>query len=86
MDEAALCKDFRDYIPFSIYEDDPYRGAKLFNFSLTVFISAFGLISNTVVLAVNGKIKSLSSTDVYITFLAITDMLLIVSLGLYAYR
>lgn len=86
MEEDSLCEDFKNSIPFSIYHDDPYREAKLFNFALTIFISTFGIISNCVVLAVNRKIKSLSSTDVYITFLAITDMLLIVSLGLYAYR
>lgn len=72
--------------PCSIYEDDPFYEAKLFNFTLTVFIAVFGLASNCVVVAVNSKIRILSSTDVYITALAVTDNILILSISLYAYR
>ena len=66
--------------------DDPYGDAKLFNFALTVAIALFGLISNSVVIAINRRIRSPTSTDVYIMLLAITDNLLILSVSLFSFR
>lgn len=71
---------------FSVYEDDPNATFKIFNFTLTVIIGVFGLVSNSMVVAVNRRIKTLTSTDVYITLLAITDNLLIVAVSLVGFR
>lgn len=68
------------------YNHDPYAEVKLFNLILTVCVALFGLVSNTVVILVNRKIKNLKSTDVYITLLAVTDNMLIVSVGLFSLR
>lgn len=74
------------FYDYSEKEEDPYYELKLFNFVLTVVIAVFGLVSNSIVIAVNRSISKHSSTDVYITFLAVSDNLLIISLSLYAYR
>ncbi|XP_067946227.1 FMRFamide peptide receptor frpr-18-like isoform X2 [Watersipora subatra] len=67
-------------------EVDPYSVIKLFNFGLTVFISLFGLASNTLVGLVYRRTKLLSSTDVYLTALALSDNVQIIFISLYAYR
>ena len=70
-----------------VYEsDDPYAELKLFNFMLTIIISIFGLIGNSLVIMISRKAKNVSSTDIYITWIAITDNLLIVSMNTYSYR
>ena len=53
---------------------------------LTIIISIFGLIGNSLVIMINRKAKNVSSTDIYITWIAITDNLLIVSMNTYSYR
>lgn len=67
-------------------EDDLYVQLKLFNFSLTLIVGVLGLIGNAVIIYVNQRIKTTSSTDIYISWLAISDNGLIISLSLYAYR
>lgn len=70
----------------SDYADDPLEALKFFNFGLTVMISIFGLIGNNLVVLVNKRAKNISSTDVYITALAVTDNLLILAINIYCYR
>jgi hypothetical protein len=63
---------------FSRFGNDPLEGVKLFSIFLTAVVSMLGLISNTMVVMVNRRIKKPTSTDIYISFISITDNLMIV--------
>lgn len=62
------------------------KDLKLFGFAISIIISIFGLVCNTLVIIANKRYVRRTSTDVYVVFLAVADNLVIIALSFNGYR